>query len=84
MPDRKIKINELFKRLNGFEFELFKYIKTRQGETAAPVDLEETAKALKVGKDDVRRLYKRLVTQEVLTADGENFKINPDLFEDGD
>lgn len=77
---RIIDVKELFNRLCGFEYELLKYINKGHGEELAPLNFAELAAALKVDKSKVRRAVKRLVESNVLIADGENFKINWEVF----
>lgn len=76
----KIDVKELFQRLNGFEYELLKYINRTQGAKSAPVNFYEAATALSAENADVRRACKRLVESKVLIVEGENFKINEEIF----
>lgn len=76
----KFNVIELFNRLCGFEYELLKYIHKQQGTKLALADYVAAANALNTDKDAVRRGYKRLVTAEILIADGENFKINEKVY----
>lgn len=76
----KIDVKELFKRLCGFEYELLKYINRTQGEESAPVNFSEAATALSTDKKAIRQAITRLVKSEVLIVDGENFKINWEVF----
>lgn len=75
-----IDVKELFNRLCGFEYELLKYINRTQGEDPAPINFSEAAIALSSEKSEVRRAIKRLVKAGVIIADGENFKINWEVF----
>ncbi len=75
-----IDVKELFNRLCGFEYELLKYINRTQGEESAPINFQEAAQSLSAGKSEVRQAIKRLVNSEVLIAEGENFKINWEVF----
>ncbi len=75
-----IDVKELFNRLCGFEYELLKYINRTQGEDPAPINFSEAAIALSSEKSEVRLAIKRLVKAEVIIVDGENFKINWEVF----
>lgn len=75
-----IDVKELFKRLCGFEYELLKYINRTQGEESAPINFVEAAIALCTDKKSIRNAITRLVKSEVLIAEGENFRINWEVF----
>ncbi|MDE5722185.1 MAG: hypothetical protein K2I30_05555 [Clostridia bacterium] len=77
---KAIDVKELFNRLCGFEYDLLKRINKDHGEEFAPLNFTELAATLKADKSKVRRAIKRLVGSNVLIADGENFKINWEVF----
>ena len=77
---RKIDLIEVFIRLCKPEYDLLKYINKIQGERSAPINFYNAAEALHIEKDDVRRQIKRLVEAGVLIADGNDFKINSEVF----
>ena len=79
---RKISTEKIFRMLCGTEVEFLTYIYRSQGEQAAPINFYEAAQALSKEKDDVRRACKRLVESNVLIAQGENFKINAEIFKE--
>ncbi len=70
----------LFSSLCGLEFRLLKYINEKQGITAAPVNFNDAAAALKVNYVDIRRSIKRLVEAKALIAEGETFRVNETVF----
>ena len=76
----KIDVKELFKRLCSFEYDLIKYINRTQGDESAPIKFAEAAIALCTDKKNIRNAITRLVNSEVLIADGENIKINWEVF----
>ncbi len=75
-------MKELFQRLCGIEYELLKYVFRTQGMESAPLNYYEAAESLSVDRNAVRRAIKRLFEADVLTSDGENFKINPEILKD--
>lgn len=79
---RKIDTKELFQRLCGFEYEMLKYVYRTQGQASAPINYYEAAESLSVDRNTVRRAIKRLFEADVLTSDGENFKINSQILKD--
>ena len=79
---RKIDVKKLFQRLIALEYELLKYVNRTQGNAAAPLNFNEAAVALSVDKDAVLRACKRLVDAKMLIAEGENFKINEEVYKD--
>lgn len=77
---RKIDIKALFQRLCSAEYELLVYINRTQGEASAPLNYFEAAIALSSDKNLIRKALRRLVESKALIVEGENFKINEELF----
>ncbi len=77
---RKIDVKTLFSRLCALEYDLLKYINLKQGEASGILDFYAAAEALNVNKDAVRTTVRRLVKAEILIAEGENFKINEEVY----
>lgn len=79
---RKIDVKKLFQRTIALEYELLKYINRTQGNAAAPLNFNEAAEALSADKDALKRACRRLVDAKALIAEGENFKINDEIYKD--
>lgn len=77
---RRIDVKALFQRLCAFEYELLNYINRTQGEASAPLNYFEAAIALSSDKNSIRKSLRRLVESKALIVEGENFKINEELF----
>lgn len=61
---------------------MLKYVYRTQGQASAPINYYEAAESLSVDRNTVRRAIKRLFEADVLTCDGENFKINSEILKD--
>lgn len=76
----KIDIKTVFQCLCAFEYNLLNYINRTQGEASAPLNYFEAATALCSDKNSIRKALRRLVESKALIVEGENFKINEELF----
>lgn len=75
-----IDILDLFQRLCKLEYELLKYINKIQGADSRPFNFSEAATVLNVSKQKLFGAHRRLVSCGALIADGENFRINEEIY----
>lgn len=79
---QKINVKELFTRLCGTEFELLKYINRTQGTESRPLDYNVISEILGVDKRLLYSACKRLVNAGALIVEGENCKINEEIYKE--
>ncbi len=77
---RIINANELFTRLCKTEYELLKYINRTQGAESRALDYNELSAELNADKRALYSACKRLVDCSALIAEGENFRINEEIY----
>lgn len=77
---KKIDVQVLFNKLISFEYELLKYINRIQGADSRPFNFSEAATVLNVSKQKLFGAHRRLVSCGALIADGENFRINEEIY----
>ena len=78
----KINVKELFNRLCSIEYEFLKLINRERGAESGPLDYNEISAALNVDKRKLYAACKRLVKAGILIAEGENFRINTEVYKD--
>lgn len=77
---QKINVKELFTRLCGLEYELLKYINRTQGAESGSLDFNELSAELNADKRKLYSACKRLENAGALIAEGENFRINEEIY----
>ena len=77
---QKISLKKLFDRLCSTEYEFLKLINRERGSESGPLDYNEISATLNVDKRKLYSATKRLVNTGVLIAEGENFKINEEIY----